>query len=552
MKKAFILSGISLLLLLSGTSAVQAQEEVYFLKGRMGVELRLNTLKALPGNPKARLENAKAYKLYEIKNSGEPEMVVVPQLDFLDGTPECVTSGCEIIKVKFKRPVELKQSFMLTVDNLLDDGKRKVFNFTVGADAKVVRSQNIDDPPSKLRVESKIPIEAKGDVKLTVEQTRFRISDDAKKLEPVTNSSKSITASATQDGNYAVDLDLKGGPTGGTKKLVVSGGLYEMLPATGRGGQQAITAEGEIKIASAPKPEDARVSVTTATIAAVHQKPVFDLTAKLVPFRIWTVRDTKWRWEPTLTVDIGGGETKSANSVTAEPLNFIRDFVQKPATIVEDSQSDIPTYAGWRKTPPFRLSNIRLILGPKGEFDRSFKRKNILGTMRFNFEFHRWRALIAQQRAMIENDVPDKAAFVEGLDSGWDIVPFIAVEAGGHVNNETVALNETLNVFVPRHKIFRTYAGVSAIFEKKIIVPMTLTFDETLMHLAATELIGFTTETAAELRRIRGFHPRSVVTWGIAFDQTKHYNLVVTWENGRKSPNFEYLNKLTTGIKVLY
>jgi hypothetical protein len=541
-------------LLLSAVPATQAQEEIYFLKGRTGVELRLNTQNALPGNPKVRLQDPTAYKLFEVKNLGEPEMMVEQRVGFLAGAPECVTSGCEIIRLKFTKPVEYDQTFMLTVANLMNDGKRKVFNFKVGADAKIVRSLNADDPPSKLRVESKIPVETKGNVELSVERTRLRISDDTRHLEPVSSPQNNpFKASATRDGEYAVDLDLKGNPAVGSNKLVISGGLYEIPAASGEGsGQHLIQAEGVIKAPTAPKPEDARLSVTTATIAAVHQKPVFDLAAKIVPFRIWTVRGTRWRWEPTLTADVGGGQTKSANSVTVAPLNFIRDFVQEPAEIVSDSESEIPTYAGWRSTPVFRASNIRLILGPKGEFDRSFKRKNILGTARLNFEFHRWRGLISHKRAMLENDIGEKAALVEGLNSGLDIVPYIAVEAGGHVNNETVAFNKAINVLVPRHKILRSYLGVNATFEQRILLPMTLTIDGALAHLAATESIGFKTKTGAELHRLRGFQPRFVVTWGVAFDPAKHYSFVVKYENGRTAPNFEYLNKITTGLKVIY
>jgi hypothetical protein len=542
---------------------VPCPEEVYFLLGRTGIELRLNNQDPLADTLKDRLKDSKTYNLYEIKNEGEPEMVVEKWANFLAGGPECETGGCEIIKLTFNKKVEHGQSFMLTVVNYTDDDKRKIFpcedkprkivSFKVNADAKIIRSLTASDPPSKLRVESKIPIEAKGEVDLKEETTRLRISPDEKKLEPAPSSVKSFKASAKQADDYSVDLDLKNGPAVGKSKLVLKGGLYEMPAPTNAGEQKSIEAQGEINVTSAPKPEDARLSATTSTVAGVHQKPVFDLVLKIVPFRVWTVRDTKWRWEPTLTADVGGGQTKSSNSVTVEPLTFIRDFVQGRTEVVDKTESEIPTYTGWRRTPLFRPSNYRLILGPKGEFDRSFKRKNLLGSARVNFEFHRWRGLIANRRAMLENDVPEKAPLVEGLDTGYDIVPYVAVEAGGHVNNETVAFNGVLNVFVPRHKIFRTYAGFNATFEQKLIhLPMTFTLDEALIYLGAAETIGFKTDTGVGLRRLKGFHHRSVVTWGIAFDPAKHFNFVVTYENGRKAPNLEYLNKLTTGFKVLF
>jgi hypothetical protein len=578
MRRLFSLVVFLLFLAFAGAGA-QAQtddsfkdSEIFFLKDRMGIEIRLNTQATLPGNPKDRMQDKAKYRLYEVKNEGDPEMFIQEWTDFLAEPPECFTSDCQIIKLRFVKPLEYDQSFMLAVYCLLNDKPcevpkdkpdevpkdklRKVFKFKVGADAKIVRSLNANDPPSKLRIESKIPIEApNGEVKLKDERTRFRINEDATKLVAVETEKDPFIATAEQDDDYSVDLDLKRGPAGGRKhKLKTNGGLYEM-PGAASGGQQrtVIIAKGEILLPSAPKPEDARVSLSTSATAAVHLRPVFDFVGKIVPFRIWTVRDTKWRWEPTLTADIGLRQTKSANSITVEPLTFIRDFVQEPAEIVDESQSDIPTYTGWLRTPRSRPSNYRLIIGPKAEFDRSFKRKNILGAARVNFEFHRWRGLIANKRAMLENDLGDKAALVEGIESGLDIVPYVAVEAGGHVNNETVAFNESINVFVPRHKIFRSYVGVTAIFEQKLIyLPMTFTFDESLIHLAATESIGYKTDTGVGLRRLRGFHHRSVVTWGIAFDPTKRFNFVVTYENGRKAPNLEYLNKVTAGFKFLY
>jgi hypothetical protein len=33
---------------------------------------------------------------------------------------------------------------------------------------------------------------------------------------------------------------------------------------------------------------------------------------------------------------------------------------------------------------------------------------------------------------------------------------------------------------------------------------------------------------------------------------SKRYSFNVSYENGRKAPNFECLNKFTTGIKVVY
>lgn len=108
-------------------------------------------------------------------------------------------------------------------------------------------------------------------------------------------------------------------------------------------------------------------------------------------------------------------------------------------------------------------------------------------------------------------------------------------------------------VLVPRHKIFRSYLGVAATFEiNRLPTPITITVEEWLVHLGARELIGFTTDEGPFLRTLQGFHHRGKATFAFALDPSKHYNLTLTYENGRQAPNFEYLNKLTTGVKVIY
>ena len=74
---------------------------------------------------------------------------------------------------------------------------------------------------------------------------------------------------------------------------------------------------------------------------------------------------------------------------------------------------------------------------------------------------------------------------------------------------------------------------------------------ESTFYLGSTELIGFTTDAGASIRQVRGWHHRGIAKLNFALDPAKHYNFTVTYENGRSAPNFEYLNKLTGGIRII-
>ena len=116
-----------------------------------------------------------------------------------------------------------------------------------------------------------------------------------------------------------------------------------------------------------------------------------------------------------------------------------------------------------------------------------------------------------------------------------------------------LADGQTVSLVVPRHKILRGYVGFTGTAEWRVgSVPMTLTFDESLVYIGARETIGFPTDTGVGSRQLRGFHPHLKTEWSIAFDPAKRYNFTVTYENGRLAPNFEYLNKVSSGIKVQY
>jgi hypothetical protein len=73
-----------------------------------------------------------------------------------------------------------------------------------------------------------------------------------------------------------------------------------------------------------------------------------------------------------------------------------------------------------------------------------------------------------------------------------------------------------------------------------------------MIELALPEMIGFTTSSGVAFRRLSGIQPHTKASIDFSFDPAKHYSWNVTYENGRAAPNFEYLNKVSSGIKVIY
>jgi hypothetical protein len=146
--------------------------------------------------------------------------------------------------------------------------------------------------------------------------------------------------------------------------------------------------------------------------------------------------------------------------------------------------------------------------------------------------------------------VTGESDFLEGPDFGFSFVPYLELDGGGHVNNETVKNSEPIaSELVPRHGIFRVYTGGVAEVDYKRV---TVKLDGAMIEMALPETIGFTTSSGVALRRVSGIQPHTKASIAFSFDQAKHYSWDVTYENGRSAPNFEYLNKVSSGIKVIY
>lgn len=140
--------------------------------------------------------------------------------------------------------------------------------------------------------------------------------------------------------------------------------------------------------------------------------------------------------------------------------------------------------------------------------------------------------------------------YLNGPDFGFSLVPYLELDGGAHANTETVSTTKPeASETVPAHGIFRVYTGATTEFDYKWA---SLKLDASMIEIAWPEIIGYTTTTGVALRRVSGIQPHFKTTFDWKLDPAGHYSWNITFENGRSAPNFEYLNKVSSGIKLLY
>ena len=554
-----------LVLVLNGSSSAQTSPSVRVSRNLQELTIEAPSGTYLPGSLGAPIASQiGTYELHELEPADQPGEVIADRSSLLAGVAQdCYQGSCRRITIRLNSPLAQNQTFILRVNRYLSDGRAMTLRFTTippaplpATVATISKGANAYDQLDELLLTSTNPIRVGSPV--TVKRIYYQLEDG---VPTAWEETFSATSTWHTDQLYELHLDRKL-VEGQTHVLVIDSGITDSSGAI-------VRADGKVELAPPPKkPEDRRLDASLATVAAAKQKAVFDLTSTIVPKRIYQVGDTYWIWEPKLSVDVGLRSTKSNNAVVIAPLNFRNVFFEDVFALEPKPRpphlrtSDLKDKHGrresawdlWRTAPWYRLSDVELTIGPKAEFDRNFKRKNVLGGIRLDFNFHRWLATISKKREIIENDLnygkPVASQMV--FNYGWKLVPFLAFDFGGHVNNETVSKKGT-SVFVPRHKIFRSYLGFVSTNEWNMFgVPTSLNIEESWVYLAARETIGFTTDSGVQLRQLHGFHPRSKVTLDFAFDPSKHYTFTVGYENGRLAPNFEYLNKLTGGIRIAY
>src|ERR1051325_2870184 len=578
--------------LLLVTTVANAQESPTILvrHGRDQLQLKFDLPNAIPRPQISKLEDINNYKLYEKGKAEELATNVADEIERVNAivdedekkrqlvnlvarlrnppgnlisvavAPQC-SLDCARIILQLAKPLEYDKTYVLTIAGVvLENHPVNPTELKIEKTAKIVEALNASNAREEIRIQSTGPL-AMSVGTLNIQEKTLRINAEGTHADEHTDT---LTAVASQPNNLPNLIEVKL-----SEKLNEGQAHTLSIPEKqlSDGTGVPITAKGVITIPGlASPPDDPNLTLEIATNAAVHQKPQFDFDLAWAPYQKYHLQKPAWFWQPEIKIDVGLGDSKSDNAVS---LALLADYSSDPSCIgrrtrngdsgsagkCEAAPDDVQlkTFYKWRRTPWYRLGSYDFFIGPKLEADRAFNRINTLGTARFELRFHRWLATIEEQRKLLKSNLNEDTDLVE-LNSGFRVIPYFGFDFGGNVRNETVEnKDKNVSISVPRHPIFRTNLGFKSLVQWLLFsFPMTLTLEERLMHLAEHEDIAFKTDEGVGFRSLRAFHHRGEAAWSVAFDPAKHYNFTVTYENGRKAPNFEYLNKVSTGFKIIF
>lgn len=515
--------------------------EVFFIKDSADkdkIKIKIKSGEPLNSSQVSALKNLHNYELWEIVNSDDiqihaesrTELIKTDKIDDEDIAKQEIT-------LEFNKPLNNKNEYFLILRNYKVGASDKLsYRFKAEEKILLTSAPNAYEQNNKIRVKAEFPITANSNIKVEKKKLQVLPNGEAQ----IIWSSLPIKKPERADPNN-IDIPLGNNLVAGSKNTLRVSGISDS-------NAQPLSTEGKVTLPGLPeKPGDEKINIRFSSFAGVKQKPVFELSAKYVPIQILRIGNTSWRFDPTLTADIGLRSAKTANSLTFN-FPFRYDFLFNDSKVSK-------TYNDFKKLPWYELSDIRLSIGPKFETDRQFNRINTLGEIKFDFDFPRLQPSMQKINNFLSASLTDEQReLFEGVDHGFSINPYLLFDFGGHANNEIVVNTaKKVSVFVPSHPIVRSYVGAIMTFEGKLLAhAVTLTIDGYVVNLGTVEKIGFTTNDGVGFRRIRGFHPHSKTTFKFNIDPSKHYALTVDYENGRSSPNFEYLNKVTTGFNLLF
>jgi hypothetical protein len=515
--------------------------------------------------------------------------------------PRCERQ-CTLITLTLKQPYKLDTAYVVTVagvDIKSDPPKFEAsgtrLDLKLTNKAAIVPSVDSARLREEVRVVAPVPLRANS--ALAVESKHIELSPEGNKTQVTyrQRSALGVKQDPAQPNELTVGLAEKLEESRShvleIRKITdaqgnaLRGGLYDLAG-------NEVTASGKFDIPGQPAPPGKpTVDVKLSGDVGAHQKPLFDLKANYAPIPFPRSDTSQWTWEPTGSLEVGIGKLKSSNSIIIDAFRFTRYFNlcksgerdeeteelsvynkcrgdNFPEPTLGPGEARTPVYYAWANAPWTRLSFVKFGFSPfRAEADRAFSRINGVVGARFDFLFNRLLWSIQDQRDLLSADVAagdgnlkkEDLGLIQ-LSRGFRVVPYVALDFGRHLTTEKIEKDVTINgvkqkqtVFVPKHGIARGIVGTTALFQWRLFSqPMALTIDGHVLYLALEETVGFTNDEGAFLKPLRGIHHRGTASWDIYFDPAKHYSFNVSYENGRKAPNFEYLNKFTTGIKVVY
>jgi hypothetical protein len=470
-----------------------------------------------------------AYRIYVVSNPDEPEMAVEDvSAGFIDPNSD-VQFGMDVVVLPLRKPlVSVGGQYYLIVVNGIGPKNRLIAKLDPKAAVISTGQLTIAD---QIKITSPIPLNNSVGDKLEVDRKKATVKNGQ-----LSKDSEKIAAKVVQVDSDGLVVDLDKSLPIGTNSLSVVG-LKDKE-------QHGVSAQGKVQIDPAPTNEsNAYVIAKIGSNAAVHQSPVFTFTGNIGPWHP-EVRAIFWgpiRFDPSTNVDVGLNTTKSANSIIV-PSPFSWTFVGGLSNSTEGSDP-----SKWRKVNPW---SMQIAFGPRLETDRDFNHLNTLGEFRSELYLPWLSKDMVGRKAKIAALHPEYRDFLELPTRGYSFAPYFQFDGGGHVNKETITNSKTKqSVVVPPYSIERTYFGFKGNMQYWLL---SLDLDAYYVYMFNTETIGYTTSTNALLRNVAGWQPHSTASMSLYLNQAKHAAFNIKWEVGRTAPNFEYLNKVDVGFKLVY
>jgi hypothetical protein len=279
----------------------------------------------------------------------------------------------------------------------------------------------------------------------------------------------------------------------------------------------------------------------------VHSAPTFSGSGAIAPWHPAArtiVLHSDIFFDPTVTFDVGSTNVKSSNSVII-PAQFSRAFV-----FGLSSNEKMSNPASFAKLDGKRRVAASLAFGPRAEFDTPYGGTNLRGEGRGELYLPQLFKSVDVQAATIASGNPAIRDLLDLPTNGYAITPYFQFDAGGHVNSQTITNpkgNPSANI--SQYNIARLYLGVHGTAQ---LGRNTLNLDGSWVDLFANEIVPFTVQKITSATTISGLQPHAKATYSLFLDDTKHFAGTCSWENGRSAPSFQYLNKVTVGVQVIY
>jgi hypothetical protein len=469
------------------------------------------------------------YKIYEVTNANSSiESLNDVSSQFLD------LAGQIQIRLKSRMTVPLKQPLHSDRTYLIEakDAHGNVLDATIDA-SPTLASSDAKHLPNALYVNANVPLKA------TYSANAVTVTYDPGQGKKTVYPARVLGARQSLGLEIWMDEPLPAGLSN-SLQLTVNGitDLYGVaVPISG-------------PLASAPSaPADATkdfISIQLSAIAAVHSAPTFGATGAFAPLHVAknvVVLPGLIHVDPAITFDTGSATAKTTNTVTL-PSQFVRPFLlglPKPPQNLADLDS--------RK--PSKISVLNVMGGVRAEFDTQHGGTNLMGEGRAEFYLSKLYATANARTAAVSAANPSIRSTLNLPANGWSITPYVQYDGGGHVTSQSIS-NATAglpNVDIPTYSISRIYFGSQTTVQYGI---NSLTFDGSWFELFFVETAPFTTNNVVSSRTVSGLQPHARGTYNISLDQEKHFSGSISWENGRSAPSFEYLNRVTVGIQVVY